>query len=374
MRLPGVKAARSSSVTKTSGRVGILQHAVDDDVVVGQEVGHRDASVGGVRPDPVGCVRVGAHLQDLGGVDRRRDGGDVAVGQHAHVVDAVGVQRGDGAAGGRAEPDDGGAQPAAVAAGDPDQLPWRAAPSSSPPARCSCGRRAGRTRRRTCQWFIASNAISVSRRSMAIWVRAVSCTQCGHPQTIWPVTHLRQVLGLHLGQQDDVAVGDRVARGCRSRRPGRPVRRRWRRTRSRTRARGRSADRSAGSILSKCCRVNRQSVFVGLREWARIPSESCSPSTVIRLRRPPSPGDPGWSRRPDPTRRHPSGPRLDPVALTHPVGLTSLGSTPTSCRRHPDSGWWSATTPGSTRARTLTARTHRQDLHWPSPTLLRTRI
>ena len=50
-----------------------------------------------------------------------RDRGDVPVGQDVHLVDAVGVQRGDGAAGGRAEPDDGGAQPAAVAAGDPGQ-------------------------------------------------------------------------------------------------------------------------------------------------------------------------------------------------------------------------------------------------------------
>ena len=54
--------------------------------------------------------------------NRRTDGGDVPVGQHPHIVDAVGVQGGDGAAGGGAEPDDGSAQPPTVAAGDPGQL------------------------------------------------------------------------------------------------------------------------------------------------------------------------------------------------------------------------------------------------------------
>ena len=36
------------------------------------------------------------------------------------------------------------------------------------------------------QWFIASNAISVTRRSMASWAIPRSCTQCGQPQTTWP--------------------------------------------------------------------------------------------------------------------------------------------------------------------------------------------
>ena len=101
---------------------GILEHAVDDDVVVGEEAGHRDGPVRRIRPGPVRRIRVVSHLDYLGGVDRRTDGGHVPVGQHTHIVDAVGVQRGDRAAGGGAESDDGSAQPATVAAGDSGQL------------------------------------------------------------------------------------------------------------------------------------------------------------------------------------------------------------------------------------------------------------
>ena len=122
MRLPAVKAARSCSVTKTRGASGSWRTQLTTMSLSARRSSHRDDPVRGVRPYPVGRVRVGAHLDDLGGVDRRTDGGDVPVGQHAHIVDAVGVQGGDGAAGGRAEPDDGSAQPAAVDAGDPDRL------------------------------------------------------------------------------------------------------------------------------------------------------------------------------------------------------------------------------------------------------------
>ena len=122
MRLPAAEGGQVLLGDEDQGCVGILQNAVDDDVVVREEAGHRDQPVRGIRPYPVGRVRVGSHLDDLRGVDRRTDGGDVPVGQHAHIVDAVGVQGGDGAAGGRTEPDDGSAQPTAVAAGDADQL------------------------------------------------------------------------------------------------------------------------------------------------------------------------------------------------------------------------------------------------------------
>ena len=36
------------------------------------------------------------------------------------------------------------------------------------------------------QWFIASNAIRVSRRSTACWVMSSFWTQCGQPQRTWP--------------------------------------------------------------------------------------------------------------------------------------------------------------------------------------------
>ncbi len=128
--------------------VGILKDAVDDDVVVGEEARHRDRPVRQIRPGPFRRIRVLSHLDDLRGVNRRRDRGHVSVGQHAHIVDAVGVQYGDRAAGGGAESDDGSPQPTTVAAGDSRPVAWRAGRSSSPRAHCSCERRAGRTRRR----------------------------------------------------------------------------------------------------------------------------------------------------------------------------------------------------------------------------------
>jgi len=41
MRVPGVRVAMSSSMRKVSWRVGVLDHAVDDDVVLGEEPGQR---------------------------------------------------------------------------------------------------------------------------------------------------------------------------------------------------------------------------------------------------------------------------------------------------------------------------------------------
>ena len=195
MRLPGVKAASSSLGDEDQGCVGVLQDAVDDDVVLGEEVGHREP-----RPGlSSASVRSGASGSGPSGrsawVDRRRDRGDVSVGQDVHIVDAVRVQRGDGAAGGRAEPDDGGAQPAAVAAGDPGQLqrvqdgavagqlvvlvedvqaevPAVGSSGSSPRTRSASA--AGRSR-------------PGSARS--------SCTQCGQPQTTCPAGSSREILG-----------------------------------------------------------------------------------------------------------------------------------------------------------------------------------
>ena len=86
-------------------------------------------------------VVVVVELHDLRGVDRRAHGGDLAVGEDVDVVDAVRVQRRDRAAGGRAEADHRGPQPAAVVAGRARSA-GHAAPSSSRRARCSCGRHA----------------------------------------------------------------------------------------------------------------------------------------------------------------------------------------------------------------------------------------
>jgi hypothetical protein len=42
-------------------------------------------------------------LDYLGGVNRRTDGSDLTIGEDTHIVNAVGVQGGDRAAGGGAE-------------------------------------------------------------------------------------------------------------------------------------------------------------------------------------------------------------------------------------------------------------------------------
>ena len=102
---------------KVSGCVGVLQHAVDDDVVLGEE--RAPAAPGPPRGARRGSRPLGVvvEVHDPRRVDRRADRGDAAVGQDLDVVDAVRVQRGDGAAGGGAEADDDGPQPAAVVAG-----------------------------------------------------------------------------------------------------------------------------------------------------------------------------------------------------------------------------------------------------------------
>ena len=83
----------------------------------------------------------------------------------------------------RAEADHHRSQPAAVVPGRPDQL-------QGVQHRAVAGQlvvlvedvQAERTVA-PGQWFIASKAIMVSRRSMASWVSSVSCTQCGQPHS-----------------------------------------------------------------------------------------------------------------------------------------------------------------------------------------------
>ena len=49
------------------------------------------------------------------------------------------------------------------------------------------------------QWCISSQAISVSRRSMAIWVISSSCTQCIHPQSTAPSGSSSRSAGIGFG-------------------------------------------------------------------------------------------------------------------------------------------------------------------------------
>ncbi len=167
-------------------RGGVLERAVDDDVVLGEVRRQRhaapvgdDVADGAGRP---GRGRTGGSAPSGSGSRRPRR----PVGEHRDLVDAVGVQRRHRAAGGRAEPDHDGAEPATVVAGDADRAPARAAPSSSRRARCSCGTRAARRAPSAVQWFIASKAISVSSPVDGQLGQLGSWTQCGQPQSTWP--------------------------------------------------------------------------------------------------------------------------------------------------------------------------------------------
>ena len=104
-------------------RVGVLQHAVDDDVVLGEE--GRQAAPGAISAarrlrsgSPGSCSKCTMRAEWIGEADR----GDAAVGEDVDVVHAVRVEGGHRAAAGRPEADDGRPQPAAVVAGRPDEL------------------------------------------------------------------------------------------------------------------------------------------------------------------------------------------------------------------------------------------------------------
>ena len=79
--------------------VGVLQHAVDDDVVLGEEGRQRHPAVVGQRVATRAVVsslsKWTMRAEWIGEADR----GDVPVGEHVDVVDAERVERGHGAAG-----------------------------------------------------------------------------------------------------------------------------------------------------------------------------------------------------------------------------------------------------------------------------------
>ena len=191
----------------------VLKYAVDDDVVVRQELGHRDDTVlRCIRPCALGCVLVLSHLDDLGAGNGRAHSGHLAGGQDPHIVDAVGVQRGDRAAGGGAESDDGSAQPATVAAGDSGQLH---------------GVQDGAITRELVVLVKdvqaeAAVGLPVVHRLEGDYrqppidgdlrQRGVLHAVRPSPDDL-PHVELGQVLCLHFGQQNDVAVGDELLPG-----------------------------------------------------------------------------------------------------------------------------------------------------------------
>ena len=146
-------------------------------------------------------------------MDGRADGGNTAVGQDLDVMDAVGVQCRDGAAGGGAEADDDGAQPAAVVAG-------------------GAGQRQRVQHRAVAGEFVvlvedvqaeAAVAGPVVHRLEGDQRELLVDGQLGDgpvldavrpaPEDL-PVAELGQVLGLRLGQEDDVGFRQQLrARG-----------------------------------------------------------------------------------------------------------------------------------------------------------------
>ena len=181
--VPGLKRAEVLVHHEHQRRVGVLEDAVDDDVVAGQDLRERPPAA---RARACGSgARVALEVPHPHRRERRGDRGDRALGEHRHVADAERRQPPHGAARGGAEADHRGAQPAAVVPADPS----------------SCERVQDRAVARhlvvlvedvddevalSLQWFIASQAMRVTRRSMASWAISRSWTQCGQPQTTWP--------------------------------------------------------------------------------------------------------------------------------------------------------------------------------------------
>ena len=120
------------------------------------------------------------------------------VGEHVDVMHAQRVERRHGTSGGRAKADDHGAQPTPVVAGGSRDLHGveHGAVAGKLVVLVEHVQAEGTV---AFQWFIASNAISVSFRSMATCVSSSSCTQCGHPPENLPDAHLGDVTSSGLG-------------------------------------------------------------------------------------------------------------------------------------------------------------------------------
>ena len=85
---PGRKRGQVVGVDEDQRLVGVLQHAVDDDVEAGQHLGHR-VGLGVVEVDDVLlAVRVAVEAPHAHRGERRGDRGDRALGEHGDVADA----------------------------------------------------------------------------------------------------------------------------------------------------------------------------------------------------------------------------------------------------------------------------------------------
>ncbi len=109
-------------VEVVQGSVRVLQGAVDHDVGFGEERCEGHPAVFGDHVAQVRCDLIVVELHDVHGVDGRPDGRHLAVGEHLHIVHAMGVERGHGTTSSGSETDHHCAQAATVIAGEPHHL------------------------------------------------------------------------------------------------------------------------------------------------------------------------------------------------------------------------------------------------------------
>ena len=211
-------------------RVGVLQRAVDHDVARGEERRQRHAPALGDDLAQERRLAVVVELRDPDRVDGRANGGNTAVGQHLHVVDAVGVQRRHGAAGGGPEADHDGAQPAAVVAGGTGQRQGMQHGAVA-------GELVVLVEDVQAEAAVAGpvvHGLEGDQRELLVDRQLgdgpVLDAVRPAPEDL-PVPEFGQVLGLRLGQEDDVGFGQQLLsrarcapRGVRARRRTRPKR------------------------------------------------------------------------------------------------------------------------------------------------------
>ena len=118
--MPGLKRAEVLVHHEHQRRVGVLQDAVDDDVVAGQDLRERLRRLERERARRVG--RIALEVPHPHRRERRGDRGHRALGEHRHVADAERRQPPHRPARGGAEADDRGAQAAAVVPAGAQQL------------------------------------------------------------------------------------------------------------------------------------------------------------------------------------------------------------------------------------------------------------
>ena len=144
------------------------------------------------------------------GRHRRGHGRDAAVRQHGDVVDAQREQRRDRAARGRAEADDGRPQPPAEVPGSASQLQGMQHGAVAGELVVHVEHVQAEGAVGGVQWFIASQAIMVSRRSIAELgqLRVLHAVRPAPQHLARP--HRGDVVVTRLGQHHDVALGDQL--------------------------------------------------------------------------------------------------------------------------------------------------------------------